>query len=543
MSEIENGLSKNKANYAALSPLSFLERTRKTFPNQIAIEYKDYKLTYQQVGERCDALAGLVKSKNYANGSTIAVMIPNIPVMWECHFGVPMATGVLNAINTRLDSITVRFILEHGESKIFIYDSEYSKIVEKALENLNNPPLLIEYVDKIHGAQRSTFADKFNCLDYETELEKFTGFKFDHVLPTDEWNSIALNYTSGTTGNPKGVVYHHRGAYLNAIGNTLTWDLPMHPKYLWTLPMFHCNGWCFPWTIAMRAGTNICLRKVTGQNIYEKISSHGVEYLCGAPTVLSFIINTDTNHVKKLLNKVKLMTAAAPPPAKILEQIEKCGFDVTHVYGLTEVYGPAVICKWKDEWNNLSATEKSNLKSRQGVSYLVQEDLKVVNSETRKEVKHNGNELGEVLLRGNITMKGYLKDEDATRKAFQNGWFKTGDLGVIYKDGYIQLKDRAKDIIISGGENISSIEIENCIFKIEGVVACAVIAKPDEKWGETPCAFIEAKEGASITKEKVIKFCKENLANFKVPREVIFRELPKTSTGKIQKVELRKFFL
>ena len=540
MSEIENGLSKNKANYAALSPLSFLERTRKTFPNKTAIEYKDYTLTYKQVGERCDALAALVKSKNYADGSTIAVMLPNIPVMWECHFGVPMATGVLNAINTRLDSFTVRFILEHGESKLFIYDSEYSQIVEKALENFNNPPLLIEYVDKIAGNQRSSFAEKFNCLDYETELEKFIGLKFDHVLPTDEWNSIALNYTSGTTGNPKGVVYHHRGAYLNAIGNTLTWDLPMHPKYLWTLPMFHCNGWCFPWTITERAGTHVCLRQPAGELIVEAFQKHNITHLCGAPIVMQMVADYLLQNKISLKSKIKMMTAGAPPPEAVLSKMETCGIEVIHVYGLTEIYGPAVVCAWHTEWNQYDTSEQAKLKARQGVVYSVQENMKIFDPKTKKEVPKDGVSLGEVFIRGNITMKGYLKNKKATDEAFEDGWFHTGDLGVWYDDGYIQLKDRSKDIIISGGENISSIEVEDAIYKHPDVVAVAVVAKEDEKWGETPCAFVEVTEGSSIGETELKDHCKSILAGFKVPKYFNFVELPKTSTGKIQKFKLRE---
>ena len=540
MSEIENGLSKNKANYASLSPLSFLERTRKTFPNQIAIEYKDYKLTYQQAGKRCDALAEFVRNKNYAEGSVIAVMLPNIPVMWECHFGIPMATGVLNAINTRLDSFTVRFILEHGESKMFIYDSEYSQIVEKAVDNLKNPPLLIEYVDKIAGNQRSGFAKKFNCLDYETELEKFIGSKFEHVLPTDEWNSIALNYTSGTTGNPKGVVYHHRGAYLNAIGNTLTWDLPMHPKYLWTLPMFHCNGWCFPWTITERAGTHVCLRQPAGELIVEACQRHNITHLCGAPIVMQMVADYLLQNKISLKSKIKMMTAGAPPPEAVLSKMETCGIDVIHVYGLTEIYGPAVVCAWHPEWNQYDTSEQAKLKARQGVVYSVQENMKIVDPETKKEVPKNGTSLGEVFIRGNITMKGYLKNKKATDEAFEDGWFHTGDLGVWYDDGYIQLKDRSKDIIISGGENISSIEVEDAIYKHPDVIAVAVVAKEDEKWGETPCAFVELSEGSSIGENELRDHCKSLLAGFKVPRYFNFVELPKTSTGKIQKFKLRE---
>ena len=540
MSITEDGLKKNQANFASLSPLSFLERTRKTFPNQTAIEYKNYKLSYNEAGKRCDALANLIKNHNFNSGSTIAVMLPNIPVMWECHFGIPMAIGVLNAINTRLDSHTVQFILEHGEAKLFIYDSEYSLIIEKAIEMLDNPPVLIEFVDEVAGNKRSNFANKVNCLDYETELKKFVGTKFDHVLPNDEWNSIALNYTSGTTGNPKGVVYHHRGAYLNAIGNSLTWDLPMHPKYLWTLPMFHCNGWCFPWTITERAGTHVCLRQPAGELIVEAFQRHNVTHLCGAPIVMQMVADHLLQNNISLKTDIKMMTAGAPPPEAVLSKMASCGIEVIHVYGLTEIYGPAVVCAWHPEWNELDASKQARLKARQGVVYSVQENMKIIDTETNQDVPKDGVSLGEVLVRGNITMKGYFKNKKATDEAFEGGWFHTGDLGVWYEDGYIQLKDRSKDIIISGGENISSIEVEDAIYKHPEVVAVAVVAKEDEKWGETPCAFIELSEGSTVSEIDLKDHCKSLLAGFKVPRYFSFTDLPKTSTGKIQKFKLRE---
>ena len=536
----EDGLNKNQANFAALSPLSFLERTSKTFPNLIAIEYQDYKLNYEQASIRCNALANFINDHKFKPSSTIAVMLPNVPAMWECHYGVPKADGVLNAINTRLDSNTVRFILEHGEAKLFIYDSDYSSVVEKAFENLANPPVLVEFVDKIAGNTRSKFADARNCLDYETEIKKHLDIKFEHSLPSDEWNSIALNYTSGTTGNPKGVVYHHRGAYLNAIGNTLTWDLPMHPKYLWTLPMFHCNGWCFPWTITERAGTHVCLRQLSGELIVKAFQNHNITHLCGAPIVMQMIADYLLQNDISLKTNIKMMTAGAPPPEAVLSKMASCGIDVIHVYGLTETYGPAVVCAWHPEWSKLEPSEQAQLKARQGVVYSVQENMKIINTETNEKVPKDENTLGEVLIKGNITMKGYLKNKKATDEAFEDGWFHTGDLGVWHEDGYIQLKDRSKDIIISGGENISSIEVEDALYKHPDVVAAAVVAKDDEKWGETPCAFIELSQGSKISEADLKDHCKAHLAGFKVPRYFVFTELPKTSTGKIQKFKLRE---
>ena len=540
MSIFEDGLEKNQANYASLSPLSFLERSRKTFPKHIAVEYKDYSLNYEQAGSRCDALANFLNNTNIISGSTIAVMLPNIPVMWECHYGIPMGSRVINAINTRLDSHTVNFILGHGEAKLFIYDSEYSKIVENALNGLSNPPILVEFVDLIAGNSRSEFANKMNCLDYEREIQAVLGNSFEHELPNDEWDSIALNYTSGTTGNPKGVVYHHRGAYLNAIGNTLTWELPMHSKYLWTLPMFHCNGWCFPWTITERAGTHVCLRQPSGNLIVEAFQKHKITHLCGAPIVMQMIADHLLQNNISLETNIKMMTAGAPPPEAVLSKMASCGIEVIHVYGLTEIYGPAVVCAWHPEWNDLEPSEQAKLKARQGVVYSVQENMKIINTETNLEIPKDGVTIGEVLIKGNITMKGYLKNEKATNEAFEGGWFHTGDLGVWYSDGYIQLKDRSKDIIISGGENISSIEVEDALYKHPDVLAVAVVAKEDEKWGETPCAFVELKNKSSVDEIDLKNHCKSLLAGFKVPKYFCFVELPKTSTGKIQKFKLRE---
>ena len=540
MSIFEDGLEKNQANYASLSPLSFLERSRKTFPKHIAVEYKDYSLNYEQAGSRCDALANFLNNTNIISGSTIAVMLPNIPLMWECHYGIPMGSRVINAINTRLDSHTVNFILDHGEAKLFIYDSEYSKIVESALNGLSNLPILVEFVDLIAGNKRSEFANKMNCLDYETEIQAVIGNSFEHELPNDEWDSIALNYTSGTTGNPKGVVYHHRGAYLNAIGNTLTWELPMHSKYLWTLPMFHCNGWCFPWTITERAGTHVCLRQPSGSLIVEAFQKHKITHLCGAPIVMQMIADHLLQNNISLETNIKMMTAGAPPPEAVLSKMASCGIEVIHVYGLTEIYGPAVVCAWHPEWNDLELSEQAKLKARQGVVYSVQENMKIINTETNLEIPKDGVTIGEVLIKGNITMKGYLKNEKATNEAFEGGWFHTGDLGVWYSDGYIQLKDRSKDIIISGGENISSIEVEDALYKHPEVLAVAVVAKEDEKWGETPCAFVELKNKSSVDEIDLKNHCKSLLAGFKVPKYFCFVELPKTSTGKIQKFKLRE---
>jgi fatty-acyl-CoA synthase len=460
-------------------------------------------------------------------------MATNTPELYEAHYGVPLAGGVIAALNWRLDAATIAYILDHAEAKFLITDREFSDTIREALDRCEARPLVIDILDPAAHA-----GEVLGSVDYEAFLA--TGDP-DHPWtgPADEWDAIAINYTSGTTGNPKGVVYHHRGAFLNAVGNTLEWDMGRHPVYLWTLPMFHCNGWCFPWTIAAKAGTNVCLRKVTARAIFDAIAHHGVDHLCGAPIVLGMMVDAPAGDRRDFAHRVRVMTAAAPPPASVLRAMAEAGFDVTHVYGLTEVYGPAVACAWKRAWDGLPVDDQARLKSRQGLAYLVQEDATVADPETLAPVPHDGETMGEVLMRGNIVMKGYLKDAAATEKAFAGGWFHTGDLGVVHPDGYIQLRDRAKDIIISGGENISSIEVENALMAHPAVALAAVVAKPDPVWGETPCAFVELRPGARAEPAELIAWCRDRMAHYKAPREVRFEELPKTSTGKIQKGPLR----
>ena len=460
----------------------------------------------------------------------------NTPELYECHFGVPVLGAVLNALNIRLDADTIAFILDHGEAKVLITDTEFSDTIKQALAKSKASPTVINIVDALAEAEGERLGD----LDYEAFLD--TGEKdFEWRLPADEWQAVSLNYTSGTTGDPKGVVYHHRGAYLNAVGNVMSWSMPQHPVYLWTLPMFHCNGWCFPWTLAALAGTSVCLRRVTAANIYAAIADHGVTHLCGAPIVMNLIVNASESEQRPFDHKVNMMTAAAPPPAALLEAMQRNGFDVTHVYGLTETYGPAVVCSWHEEWDALDIEAQAGRKSRQGVRYHVLQGLTVMDPDAMQEVPADGETLGEVMFQGNIVMRGYLKNPQATSQSLADDWFHSGDLGVLHPDGYIQLKDRSKDIIISGGENISSIEVEDTIFRHPAVMTVAVVAKPDDKWGETPCAFIELKEVATdVTKDEIIAFCRDNLAHYKCPRFVVFGDLPKTSTGKIQKFILRE---
>jgi fatty-acyl-CoA synthase len=526
-------LPRTPANHVPLSPVGFLRKAAAVFPDRTAVVYGATRRSWAETHARCRRLASALVRAGLAPGETVAVMATNTPELYEAHFGVPMAGGVLNALNCRLDARTIAYILDHAEARVLITDREFSATIAEALSLADASPTVIDIDDPAAPA-----GDLLGTMDYEAFL---AGGDPDFApLPVaDEWDAISINYTSGTTGNPKGVVYHHRGAYLNAIGNTLEWSMPMHPTYLWTLPMFHCNGWCFPWTIAATAGTNVCLRRVTARAIYDAIADHGVDHLCGAPIVLGFMINAKSDERRSFTHRCRVMTAAAPPPAAVLQAMAEQGFDVTHVYGLTEVYGPAVACSWHAEWWELPMAEQAALKSRQGVAYLVQEEVTVADPQTLAPVPADGTTMGEVLMRGNITMKGYLKDPEATARAFAGGWFHTGDLGVMHPDGYLQLKDRAKDIIISGGENISSIEIENVLHAHPAVALVAVVARPDDKWGETPCAFVELKPGASLTEAEVIAFCRDNLAHFKCPRAVVFGELPKTSTGKIQKGPLR----
>jgi len=527
-------LDRNAANHAPLTPLSFLARAAATHPDRIAVIHGARRYSWAETALRCRRLAGALKRRGIGKNDTVAIMAANTPELFEAHFGVPMAGAVLNALNTRLDAATIAFILEHGEAKLLIADREYAGVIEPALALLKRPPPVIDIDDALAPAGK-----RLGSLDYERFIAEGDPALAEEA-PEDEWDAIALNYTSGTTGNPKGVVYHHRGAFLNAIGNALVWSLPQHPVYLWTLPMFHCNGWCFPWTITALAGTHVCLRRVEAGAIFAAIAREAVTHLCGAPIVMTMLLNAPPELRTGVTRQIAMMTAGAPPPAAVLEGIEAIGFAVTHVYGLTEVYGPSVVCEWHGEWDEQPSGERARLKARQGVRYPVLEGLMVADAKTLAPVPRDGATMGEVFMRGNIVMKGYLKNPAATREAFAGGWFHTGDLGVIHADGYIELKDRSKDIIISGGENISTIEVESVLYRHPAVLEAAVVARPDPVWGETPCAFVGLKPGAAATAEELIAFCRERLAHFKAPKTIVFGPLPKTSTGKVQKFQLRE---
>jgi 3-(methylthio)propionyl---CoA ligase len=533
-SPYERGLDKNAANFTPLTPIGFLLRSASVYPNRLAIAYGERRYSWREALERCRRLAGALAARGIRRGDTVALIAPNIPEAFEAHFGVPMAGAVLNALNIRLDPETIALSLGHGEAKVLITDTEFSPVIRQALAQLEQKPVVIDIADATGPG-----GDRLGEMDYESFLA--TGDPaFPEVTPEDEWDAIALNYTSGTTGNPKGVVYHHRGAYLNALGNILVWGMRQHPVYLWTLPMFHCNGWCFPWTITALAGTHVCLRRVEVAAIYAAIAREGVTHLCGAPVVMNMLLNSGPELKRSLDRRIEMMTAGAPPPAAVIEGMEDVGFHITHVYGLTEVYGPAVVCAWHGEWDDLPPAERARLKARQGVTYPVLDDLTVADPVSLVPVAADGEAMGEVLMRGNIVMKGYLKNPRATEAAFGGGWFHTGDLGVMHPDGYIELKDRSKDIIISGGENISTIEVEDVLYRHPFVLEAAVVARPDPMWGETPCAFVTLKPESRVTGEEIIAFCRERLARFKVPRKVVFGPLPKTSTGKIQKFMLRE---
>ncbi|HUO93417.1 MAG TPA: AMP-binding protein [Rhizomicrobium sp.] len=532
----DKDLEKNPANFQPLSPLTFLERAAKVFPDHPAIVHGQKTTTYAEFYTRARKLASALARRGIRKGDTVSVMLPNTPPMLEVHYGVPMTGAVLNCLNTRLDPAALAFMLEHGEAKILITDREYAPIIKETLKIAKVKPFVID-VDDREFPQSGEFLGKIEYEDFIADGDP----EFAWSLPADEWDALALNYTSGTTGNPKGVVFHHRGAALMGYDNVLAARLGQHPVYLWTLPMFHCNGWCFPWTLSVVAGTHVCLRWVRARPIFDALADKGVTHLCGAPIVMSTLIHAKAEERRQLPRKVEFITAAAPPPEQVLAQMSDAGFNVTHVYGLTETYGPAVVNEWKAEWDHLDGPSRAARKARQGVRYHALDALAVMDPETMEPVPADGETLGEVMFRGNIVMKGYLKNPVATQEAFDGGWFHSGDLGVVYPDGYVQLKDRSKDIIISGGENISSIEVEDVLLKHPAVMLAAVVARPDDKWGETPCAFIEINEGHEhVTEEELIAFCRENLARYKAPRYVVFGELPKTSTGKIQKFKLRE---
>jgi len=528
-------LDKNPANYQPLTPLQFLERAAAIHPDHTAVIHGSRRLTYAEFYARCRRLASALSGRGIGPGDTVSVMLPNAPPMLEAHYAVPMTGAVLHSINTRLDAPIIAFQLDHGDSKLLITDREFSKTAKEALAIANVTPLVIDFDDKEFPQDGETLSD----IDYEAFVSGGDP-EFAWRMPTDEWEAIALNYTSGTTGNPKGVVYHHRGAALMCYANTLETGMGQHPVYLWTLPMFHCNGWCFPWSLSVVAGTHVCLRWVRAKAMYDAIADHGVTHLSGAPIVMTTLLNAKDDEKRPIPHKVAVNHAAAPPPQSVLDAMTAAGFQLTHLYGLTETYGPAVVNEWNGAWNDLDEAGRAFKRTRQGVRYVALEDLDVMDPVSMTPVPRDGETMGEVMFRGNIVMKGYLKNPEATREAFAGGWFHSGDLGVRYPDGYIQLKDRSKDVIISGGENISSIEVEDVLYKHPAVAYCAVVAKPDEKWGETPCAFVELKPGQSATKEDLIAWCREGLAHYKCPRYIVFADVPKTSTGKIQKFKLRE---
>ena len=536
MSHYDINLDKNNANYIPLSPLSFLDRTKDIYPNYEAIVYESRSYTWGEVYKRCVKFASALDKLGIKTGDTVSIMAFNTPEIFEAHYSIPMVGAVINAINTRLDPNTISYILEHSDAKVLIIDRQFHEVIAKALKNVKNKIIIIDIDDK--DIDTRSFK-KIGELEYESFLNSGDE-NYEWKKPTDEWQAISLGYTSGTTGNPKGVVYHHRGSYLMATGSSVAWNMPNKLNFLCVVPMFHCNGWCYPWTLAMLHARVVCLRNIDVKKMFELIDKYEVTHFGGAPIVLNMIVNAPKEDQIKLKRKVNVLTAGAPPPSVIFEKMQNLGFDVMHVYGLTETYGHMLQCAWNDDWNNLDTEKTNEIKARQGVRYPNTEGAVVMDPETMKAVPNDGKTMGEIMIRGNIVMKGYYKDKEATDKAMAGGWFHSGDLAVTYPDGYIKIQDRSKDIIISGGENISSIEIENTIAKHPAVSLAAVVAKPDEKWGETPCAFVELINDKVATEKDIIDFCRETLAGFKLPKKVIFCELPKTSTGKIQKFELRK---
>jgi fatty-acyl-CoA synthase len=533
VSQYSTDLDKNAANYSPLSPLTFIERAAAVYPARLAQIYGDKRYSWADTYRRCRQFASALQRHGVQADDTVALMLPNIPAMFEAHYAIPMSGGVILGLNIRLDADAIAFQLQHGAAKILFADREFSATVQAALAQLDEKPLVIDVDDPAFAG-----GEFIGAMEYEAFLSQGDP-EFSWQLPADEWQAIALGYTSGTTGDPKGVVTHHRGAHLNAVSNALAWNMGANPVYLWTLPMFHCNGWCFPWTIAALNGTSVCLRAVRADDIFDSIKQHRVTHLCGAPIVLSLMANATAELQAGIDHEVNIMTAAAAPPPAILEAMARLNFKVTHAYGLTEVYGPAVVCAWHEEWDELPITEQAEMKSRQGVRYPMLEELVVADPETMQPVPRDGETIGEIMFRGNIVMKGYLKNPKASKEAFAGGYFHSGDLAVCHADGYIEIRDRSKDIIISGGENISSIEIEKTLYRHPAVLEAAVAAMPDEKWGETPCAFVTLHEDAAVGEQEIIDFCRDNMARFKAPRKVVFGPLPKTSTGKIQKFELR----